>query len=78
MSNASSITSIEFDAKYIALLNTDAKSIDIAVKSSVEMEPAYSVIPMSSATADPNVETTSMALLALWTLHADRPSQGQK
>ena len=28
--------------------------------------------------ADPNVETTSMALLALWTLHADRPSQGQK
>ena len=61
MSIAANITSIESDTKSIALVDTEdidivvkstdiaAKSVGIAAKSSVGMEPAFSIVPISSA-----------------------------
>ena len=60
MSIAANITSIESDTKNIALVDTEdidivvkstdiaAKSVGIAAKSSVGMEPAFSIVPISS------------------------------
>ena len=69
MSIAANITSIESGTKNIALVDTEgigivakstdiaAKSVGIAAKSSVGMEPAFSIVPISSAAIDADYVT---------------------